>query len=427
MRRLFGALRRPGAAAPVDRAGRRGLVQALPPHGVVAQVEGDVGEDGVLMRGDEGVGVGLHGGARRDAEEAVLGVHRPEAAVLADAQPRNVVAHAPHAPAPALQALGRDEHGKVRLAAGGGEGGRDVLDLAAGILDAEDEHMLRHPALLPAEVGGNAQGEALLALEHVAAVVGVHGNDGIVLREVDNVLVLFIEIALAVQSLDKTGIVAERVAHGLADTGHDRHIQNDVDGVRQLKAVLGKRRADDGHGVRNDIHRAALVSAVGESVHLLVHFLGVHPVVGGTGVLLALTADEGAVLDAGDIVRVGAVEIAAGELVLVELDEDALLDGLLPQRLELFLLTGDPDDLVRLRHGGHFLHPLENGLVFREGACRVHPLQSGLAFGFCHLVSFLFSISARQMKRKFLPRGCVVRFASRTGEGADRCTEKNCY
>ena len=42
-------------------------------------------------------------------------------------------------------------------------------------------------------------------------------------------------------------------------------------------------------------------------------------------------------------------------------------------------------------------------------------------------VSFLFSISARQMKRKFLPRGCVVRFASRTGEGADRCTEKNCY
>ena len=218
-----------------------------------------------------------------------------------------------------------------------------------------------------------------------------------------------------------------REAHGLADAGHDVHVEHDVNGVGQFKAVFGERRADDGHGVRNDVHRAALVGAVGESVHLLVHFLGVHPVVGGTGVLLALTADEGAVLDAGDIVRVGAVEIAAGELILVELDEDALLDGLLPQRLELFLLTGDPDDLVRLRHGGHFLHPLENGLVFREGACRVHPLQSGLAFGFCHLVSFLFSISARQMKRKFLPRGCVVRFASRTGEGADRCTEKNCY
>ena len=58
--------------------------------------------------------------------------------------------------------------------------------------------------------------------------------------------------------------------------------------------------------------------------------------VGGTGVLLALTADEGAVLDAGDIVRVGAVEIAAGELILVELDEDALLDGLLPQRLDSY-------------------------------------------------------------------------------------------
>ena len=46
-----------------------------------------------------------------------------------DLQPGNIVAHAPDAPAPALKPLRRDEHGKVRLAAGGREGRRDILDV----------------------------------------------------------------------------------------------------------------------------------------------------------------------------------------------------------------------------------------------------------------------------------------------------------
>ena len=46
---------------------------------------------------------------------------------------------------------------------------------------------------------------------------------------------------------------------------------------------------------------------------------GFHPVVGGTGVVLALRADERAVLDPGDVARVGAGEEAVGTQFLVEL------------------------------------------------------------------------------------------------------------
>ena len=76
------------------------------------------------------VGVGLLVGAGGDAEEAVLRVDGPQAAVLADAHPGDVVAHAPDLIALLAVDLGRDQHGQVGLAAGGREGGGDVLDLA---------------------------------------------------------------------------------------------------------------------------------------------------------------------------------------------------------------------------------------------------------------------------------------------------------
>ena len=222
----------------------------------------------------------------------------------------------------------------------------------------------------------------------------------------DDILVVFIEIALAVQSLDKTGIVAERIAHGLADTGHDIHIQHHIDRVGQLEAILGKRRADDRHGVGDDVHRATLVGAVCQRVHALVHLLGVHPVVGRACVLLALTADEGAVLDARDVVGVGAVEIAARKLVRVELDESTVPDRLLAQLVQLVLFTRDPDDAVRLGDGGHFVDPGQNGLV----VCQI-----------CHL---FFPRSIHGIIEKFLCRVLCGVLCPLARQGANRCTGK---
>ena len=59
----------------------------------------------------------------------------------------------------------------------------------------------------------------------------------------------------------------------------------------------------------------------------MIHLLGGRPVVGGAGFLLGFRADVGALLDAGDVVGIGAVVIAARKFFLVQLDEDAPSDG----------------------------------------------------------------------------------------------------
>ena len=94
---------------------------------------------------------------------------------------------------PSLEACGRDQHGEVGLAAGGGEGPGDVglFCLACGVrgrFDAEDEHVLGHPAFVAGDIGGDAQGEALLAQQGVAAIAGAIGPDFARLGELDNVL-----------------------------------------------------------------------------------------------------------------------------------------------------------------------------------------------------------------------------------------------
>ncbi len=54
------------------------------------------------------------------------------------------------------------------------------------------------------------------------------------------------------------------------------------------------------------------------AAELRVRVLGGHPVVGRPGLVLRRRADERELLDARDVVRVAAVEVAAGELLLVE-------------------------------------------------------------------------------------------------------------
>ena len=226
----------------------------------------------------------------------------------------------------------------------------------------------------------------------------------------DDVLVVLIEVALAVQALDKARIVAERVAHGLSDAGHDVHVEHNVNGVCQFKAVFGKRRADDGHGVGDDVHGAALVGAVGEGIHLFVHFLRLHPMVRGACVLFLFAADEGAVLHARHVVGVGAVQIAARQLIRVELDEDALFNGLLAQRGDLVLFPRDPDDLVRLGDGGHLVDPRQYRLV----VCQIRHC------------SFPRSIFMAQIIF-FCTASCVVCCAAFGGRELTDAQENGCY
>ena len=138
---------------------------ALPPDVAVVGQRG-VGEDAVAVEGEHGVGVGVGVGAGRHAEEAGLGVDGVEAAVGAELHPADVVAD--RLDLPALD--GGDEHGQVGLAAGRREGAGDVAGLALGGGELQDEHVLGQPAVVAGHDRGDAQREALLAEQRVAAV-----------------------------------------------------------------------------------------------------------------------------------------------------------------------------------------------------------------------------------------------------------------
>ena len=180
-------LRRPLLALPVEALGGWLLRHTLPPHSPLGR-QRDVSKNGVLRHRSHRHRVGLERRTEGDTEEAGLGVDRLQAAARVWLDPGDIVAHRPHLPA--LESRGRNQHGKVRLAASARESGSDVGLLALWVFDSEDEHVLRHPAFVARHVGGNAQGEAFLAEKGVAAVAGAVGPDLASLGEVHDVFLL---------------------------------------------------------------------------------------------------------------------------------------------------------------------------------------------------------------------------------------------
>ena len=98
MRRRIAALRIPWLAAPILSVVGHKIVVTLPPDGAVG-AQGDVSEDGIFFHRFDGVGIGVRAGARGDAEEARFRIDRPQAAVSADPQPRDIIADGMNFPA----------------------------------------------------------------------------------------------------------------------------------------------------------------------------------------------------------------------------------------------------------------------------------------------------------------------------------------
>ncbi|GAA3220819.1 hypothetical protein GCM10020256_27190 [Streptomyces thermocoprophilus] len=95
------------------------------------------------------------------------------------------------------------------------------------------------------------------------------------------------------------------------------------------------------------------------------------PVVGRAGVLFLLGADEGPVLDPGDVGRVGGRVVGVGALDRVELLEGALGDELLAESLVLGLGSVTPDHVVRLRQFGDLVDPRDQFLMAGGDGSRV--------------------------------------------------------
>ena len=129
-----------------------------------------------------------------------------------------------------------------------------------------------------------------------------------------------------VDARHELAVGAEHVERALAHAGHDPHARRDVRRVGELDADVRDRRAERPHRERDHVERAAAHRARVEAQHLGAHLGRVAPVVGGAGVVSALAADEGAVLDAGDVAGIAARVEAVRPRRRVDRIERARLD-----------------------------------------------------------------------------------------------------
>ncbi len=261
VRGLLGRRRRPRASLPVERLGRRRIVVPFPPRRAVWP-QRDVRVDRVAPDHVEGRRVRPAARSGRDAEEAGLGVHGPQAAVVARAQPRDVVAD--RAGFPAGHRRRRHEHRQVRLAARGWKRPGDVVLASFRRLQPEDQHVLGQPAFAAREPARQPQCEALLAEKRVAAVARAHGPHGVRLGEMHDEPAIGAEVAERVEAPREVVRVAERVERDLADARHDPHVQDHVAAVGDLDADFREPRSRRAHQKRHHEQGAALHRAVEE-------------------------------------------------------------------------------------------------------------------------------------------------------------------
>ena len=243
----------------------------------------------------------------------------------------------------------RHEHGQVGLAARRGERACEIVGLALGTLDADDQHVFCKPALVARLPACDAQRMAFLAKQGVAAVAGADALDREVLREMHDQPPFGIEISRRVQSAHECAFALDAAQRRRAHARHDAHIEHDVCAIGDLHPAPRVRRVERSHAVRHDVHGPAAHAAVEQRVDLPVGLGRVHPVVVRTRVLALAGADIGQVLHPGDVGRIRAVQVAIRVGRLVERDQVAARKHELDQSSPLGLRAVAPLDPVRPR------------------------------------------------------------------------------
>ena len=92
--------------------------------------------------------------------------------------------------------LRRNQHCKVRLAAGTRKCRGYVFLFSVWSFHAENQHVFRHPALALTQHRADTQGKAFLAEQDVAAVSGVDAPDCVLFRELCDVFVFCVDLCL---------------------------------------------------------------------------------------------------------------------------------------------------------------------------------------------------------------------------------------
>ena len=179
--------------------------------------------------------------------------------------------------------------------------------------------MLGEPALVAAHHRRDAQREALLAEQRVAAVAGAVATRSRASRGSGRCTcgpcctatgTSFCPAASGAPTECTQGTNApsspstsqRRAPHAR----HDPHVGDDVGAVGDLDADVRDVAADRAHRERHDVHRAPAHAAVEQSAQRLPHLRRARPSCWSARRRpRLLAADEGAVLDAGDVGRIG--------------------------------------------------------------------------------------------------------------------------
>jgi hypothetical protein len=163
---------------------------------------------------------------------------------------------------------------------------RHVAGLALGGGQFDDEHVLGQPALVTGHDRGDAQREALLAEQGVAAVARPVRPDLPGLGEVDDVLVVGVagpgDVGLAGAQRDappsggrdELAVLPQHLEGAVAHAGHDPHGDNHVGRVGELHADVGDRRARGGPSRTGRRTWSGPASTPRTAGHLGPHLLG---------------------------------------------------------------------------------------------------------------------------------------------------------
>ena len=108
-----------------------------------------------------------------------------------------------------------------------------------------------------------------------------------------------------------------------------------------------------------------------DRIDLGVGLVRMHPVVVWPGVLLRTRADERQMFDARHVVRIGAVQVAAGVFFLVQLNQRSVRRHFADQPLVFRLTSVAPVHTIRLREPCDFVNP-----VVQFGELAAHSVQT---------------------------------------------------
>ncbi len=217
-----------------------------------------------------------------------------------------------------------------------------------------------------AEPARQPERHALLAEERVAAVARADRPDGVPLGEVHDEAALGAEIAERVQAAREIVGAAEMLERDASHARHDAHVEHDVLAVGDLDADLREPRSLRSHQEGDDVHRAALHAALEERRQLGDRRVGRHPVVVRARVVFVFRADEGEVLGARDVVRGAPVQVAAGHLLLVQLDQFARRHALLDQLIAFRLRSVADENPLWRGQRSNFVDPSSNAAMYKS-------------------------------------------------------------